>query len=458
MAVCLLAATALAASEEIARKDFAHIIPVSVEGSEGLASATLPLAVYIGSERRDLGDIRVYNNAGESLPHALLSPPANAPQQSAPVKVPVFPLWAQTGVEAGALSVRIEQGSKGAIVGVRGAEKTRAQPRLAGYIVDTSTLRKPIQAIVIDWKTGAKNAGAQGFSGEIDIESSDNLGQWTSRVRGAPLVTLQHDGDSLTLNRVEIPYAEAKYLRLSWPAAQETPEFTQVRVETASQVIDATRTFTTAVGVAAAKPGEYQFDVKAAAPFDRLRVALPNPNTVANVQLLARSRADDPWRPVVSVTVYRMTQGGKEFNSPDIAIYPTPEREWLLRVDGRTQLGQGVPILQAGFLPQRIVFTARGGPFTLAFGSAKASSAAIPIATLVPGYRENEPLQTAITTLGEAQAQAGAPPRESAWMDWRAWNWKQIVLWAVLLLGVALLAWMALRLGGQMKSKETADS
>jgi hypothetical protein len=289
LAVCLLAATTFAAPGEIARKDFAYVMPVTTQGNEGLASATLPLAVYTGSERRDLGDIRVYNSAGDSLPYALLSPPASAPQPSVPVKVPIFPLWAQPGVEAGALSVRIEQGARGAIVGVKGAEKTRTQPRLAGYIVDMSALKKPIQAIVIDWKPAAKAGGAQGFSGEIGVESSDDLGRWISRARGAPLVTLQHDGDSLTLNRVEIPAAEAKYLRLSWPAAQDTPEFTQVRVETAIASIETPRVFTTAVGAIGAKAGEYQFDVKAAAPFDRLRVTLPNANTVANVQLLART-------------------------------------------------------------------------------------------------------------------------------------------------------------------------
>ncbi len=463
LAVCLLAGVVAHAAQpapagEPAARDFVSSMPISVQGAEGLFVATLPLAVYAGSARRDLGDLRVFNGAGETVPYALLSPPTAAREKSAPVKVPIFPLWAPAGVEAGAISVRIEQGNTGAVVGVRGAEKTAGKPRLAGYIADISAIKKPIQAIIIDWKTdagGKQNTETQGagFSGQIDVEASDDFAHWRSRAAAAPLLTLQHQGESLALNRVEIPRVEAKYLRLSWPASQATPVFQQVQIEAVDAAIDTPRTWNGANGAPAAN-GEFSFDLGATAPFDRWRIELPNANTVATVKLLTRTRAEDPWLAVMSPTVYRMTRGGKEFVSPDIDTAAMPQRYWLLRLDPRTSIGPGVPRLSAGFLPQKIVFAARGAaPFTLAYGAPKVQSAAIPLPTLVPGYRDDQPLQAAAASFGDAQTQTVAA-QAPWWMNWRAYDWKQITLWSVLVLGVTLLGWMALRLGSQIKPGE----
>jgi hypothetical protein len=449
----MLAASARAAGpaaiDEPALKDFSGSIPIAIQGGESFHAAELPLPVYAGSERRDLGDLRVFNGAGETVPYALVSPPASGSEKSPPAQVPLFPLWAQAGREAGALSVRVEQNDRGAIVTVHGAEKSKQQPRLAGYLVDVSALNKPLQAIDIDWGTGTSES--QEFTGQITVEAGDDFAHWTTAAAAAPLLSLQHEGHALTLNRVELPRLAAKYLRLSWPAAQATPKFSKIMVEAVDSAVDAPRTWTSAAGQND-KKGEYGFDLKAHAPFDRLRIELPNPNTVATVQLLARSRIEEPWHAVASPTIYRLTRGGKDFVSPDLAVPIVAERFWLMRLDPRTSIGQGVPRLSAGFVPQTIVFAARGAPpFVLAYGAPTATSAAIPISALVPGYREDRPLDAAAATFGEAQRQATAASRPPSWMDWRAYDWKQIALWSVLVAGVALLGWMALRLGKQIQ-------
>ena len=65
------------------------------------------------------------------------------------------------------------------------------------------------------------------------------------------------------------------------------------------------------------------------------------------------------------------------------------ERFWLLRVDQRGGgLGTSTPTLYAGWVPQKIVFAARGNaPFQIAYGSPRASPAAYSVETLVPGWR-----------------------------------------------------------------------
>src|SRR6185503_9163345 len=81
--------------------------------------------------------------------------------------------------------------------------------------------------------------------------------------------------------------------------------------------------------------GEYRFDLGGRFPVDRVRFELPQPNTIAQVELLSRERTDQPWRPVTRGVIYRLRQGGGEIASPEIAIGTNADREWLLRVDQR---------------------------------------------------------------------------------------------------------------------------
>jgi len=446
----LTASAAFAANAADLRPgDFASTMPMEVTSADGLHVATLPFSFFAGSQRRDLGDVRVFNGVGETVPYSLLTPRTAEREKSAALPARVFPLWAQPGAEASELSVRIDQSATGAITVIRGAEKSRKQARLAGYLVDTSAIKKPMQAIAIEWANDA-----QGFAGRVDVASSDDLSRWNCCIASGSLIALQHEGQTLKLNRVELPRVTAKYLRLSWPASQTTPAFVEVWVEQVESVLDAPRTWHTVIAEAGTKAGEYAFKMNAYAPIDRLRVSLPNPNTVATVKLLARSKDDDPWHMVAAPTVYRLTRSGQDFVSPDIEISPTPERSWLLRLDPRTSIGQGMPKLTAGFIPRKIVFAARGAkPFELAYGNPKVASSSIPIATLVPEYHEDKPLEAASATLGEPRSQEIRTGLLSRWLDLNPGDWQKIALWSVLAAGVAILGWMAFRLGRTIHTK-----
>jgi hypothetical protein len=111
--------------------------------------------------------------------------------------------------------------------------------------------------------------------------------------------------------------------------------------------------------------------------------------------------------------------------------------------------------MRAGWLPQQLVFAARGGsPFVLAYGSSTAMSNALPIRTLVPGY--DTPAAPAI---GVAKPQStnvealGGAERLTRPIDAKRW-----LLWSTLVLGVIVLGWMAWRLSRQMSLPATNDT
>mgnify|MGYP000899731487 CR=1 FL=1 len=161
-----------------------------------------------------------------------------------------------------------------------------------------------------------------------------------------------------------------------------------------------------------------------------------------------------PWR-VVASTVYRLGTAGQEVVNPDLAIATSSDRYWLLRVDPRGGgLGTGSVQLAAGWLPQRLIFAARGSPpFQLAYGSATAKPAVFPVATLVPGYRGGDN-----DTLGALPIGRASSGSEHVLAGERAIrtpaDWQGRGLWGSLLLAVALLGWMALRLGRQLGRRD----
>ena len=105
-----------------------------------------------------------------------------------------------------------------------------------------------------------------------------------------------------------------------------------------------------------------------------------------------------------------------------------------LRFDPRSgSIGSEAPTLQAGFVPQEVVFLARGAaPYSLAWGSADVAPANLPLSTLLPGYRSGTApagsmasvqvtalAPVAATANGKpAKEQAAAAPGQSKWLLW----------------------------------------
>jgi hypothetical protein len=427
------------AAPALQAEKFAWSAPLQLDGRGGLYAANATPALYAGLAAADLADLRVRNGAGETVPHAVRLPPAPAAAPPRLAALPVFPLWAGPGEEAGALSVHIEQRPGGTIVHVAGAERGSGRSRLAGYLVDATAVDGTVEALHLEWD-------GSGFAGRLRVEASDDLARWTTRAADAPVLALVHDGHALSARRIAIPGTRAKYLRLSWPAAQQTPEFRAVRAEPPPALPERPRAWQLH-DAARIERATYEIDLGGAPPVDRLRVELPM-NAVFPVEVYARRDRADPWRRTAAATLYRLERGGAVMTQDEIAFAPVTDRHWMLRVDPRADLGAGALRVHAGYVPHEIVFAARGEPpFTLVFGSARANPTALPLGTLVPGYDAARPLQAARAMVGLPQPVVREPGRWPAWLE--AVDRKRAVLWGVLVCGALVLGIAAWRLARQ---------
>lgn len=438
---CLLACTTAAAAEP-RPEQFAYAVPVQIDAAQALQRLEIPQSAYEGAARLDIGDLRVFNGAGEPVPYAFM--PRSAPGTAAAALRPLkyFPLQGARGTTAGALEIHAQRSADGTVVRVIANDGPRKSARtLVGYLVDASALKQPLATIELDWRS------AGDLVGSLRVEGSDDLARWTTLAAAAPLVSLQFDGERLEQKSVELPSVRYKYLRLSWPAEQAPIELITLRGRPRDVQIEPERRWKAVVGSAGEKPGEYLFDLGGRLPVDRLRIGLPQPNTLASVQVFARNRDDQPWQVISTGVLYRLQRDGREIANPDLAVAGSGWRFWLLRVDQKGGgIGQGEPTLQAGWVPQQLVFVARGNPpFQLAYGNAAAQPAAYPIATIVPGWRSDEELQAALAAAGAQRELAGARALRAP-IDYKTWT-----LWGSLALAVVVLAWMAWQLTRQMQ-------
>jgi len=180
----LLLVPALAGAEQ--PRDFAYGIPLRTSGQDALQQLEVPRAVYEGVVRADLGDLRVFNAAGEVVPHAFRPRVTTTKETLPPVAVTLFPIRTDAPAGLEGVELHLERRGDRTVVDLRTREGRPARgTKLVGYLADARALDKPIRAITLELPAGVDQIVAR-----VTIEASDDLRQWATLASGAPVVAL----------------------------------------------------------------------------------------------------------------------------------------------------------------------------------------------------------------------------------------------------------------------------
>jgi hypothetical protein len=427
--------------------DFAATVPLTAQGSEALQRIELPVDVYANVLHADLRDVRIFNAAGEPVPFAFVGDAVPAPQPPETYSPPVFPVWGVPGKRIDQLDVRIEQRADGTLTSIRtvGAPPPTRTTHPINYIIDASAIALPIAVMRPQWETPPEN-----YVGTARVEASDDLKSWRTLVADASLVYLVQGSARLSQDRILTPPTRAKYFRVTF--GSNAPLLVDMQLDAPALRGEPRRQSVRVAGRVGAKPNEIDYDVGVRAPVDRVRIVVRETNALAPVRLESRADPKAPWRTVVSSIAYRLVRDGRDVASPDLAIAISSHPEWRLVIDPASGgLGTPPPDLEVSWPARHLVFLARGaGPFLLAAGNKDAAVAALPISSLMPGYRADAETTLPVAMMGEVRkTPPPAPPLFSNLLGGQ--EPRKIGLWAALILGVAILAVMAWRLSRQMQ-------
>ncbi len=464
--LCMLPGMALSAAAAAQPVQPAHVAPdafayrsrIELSGPGPFHQLALPLAVYQGVQRHDLGDLRVFNGQGEVLPHTLLRIEPATVSQVAETAVPLFPIVGSKESRGDDISVEVRRNGDGTLVAVRQQQASgKGASIVRGAILDASRLQQgSVHSLRLE--VGASAVPFHSFT----LETSDDLQQWRLLKGDAQLVRLEHAGQRIEKNSVEWEADTGKYLRILWAQPEQAPAIVEAKLSsTQTSTGRTTMLWSDPMVPVRTEKDAYEYALPGRMPLEHVRIGLPQANTLVPISIQQyvedasrRHHRHAGWQTFSHEVVFRLQspQGG-EIRSPDIALNRPALDRLRLVVDGRSGgLGSnGAPTLQIGFAPLTLVFLPRGdGPFILAWGASPIPDAALPAGTLIPGYGSGKwsassaSLQP-VTIKGSAQSAAAASKEDGSPAMPKG------VLWSVLIAGVLVLAGMAWMLVRQMK-------
>lgn len=428
-------------------RDFARGYQLQTDGRHAIYQLSLPGEVYRTVVRRDLGDIRVFNKFGERVPHAIRRPPAKQVQESISITLPFFPL--QGARQVSKIDKDFMITDDGTLIRIRttGQVLTAENAEIGGYIIDVSHLKKTIDELEFEI-TGT----AGSYIKQASLQYSHDLNQWLAMTDNLTLAELDYGNYSLKKTAVKLPNRRVKYLRFLWLGRSDGLQINKVSAILDSVTATQERQWLEITGSESKdEPGLFTFDTGGLFAAERINVVLPEENTLIEAGIYSRSDEKQDWRRRYSGLFYKLHVNDNYLEQGDISIPPAADRYWQLRVKTKDGLGSQPPRIRFGWTPNDLYFLARGkGPFTLAFGNGRAQAPGKPIDTLMKVLRDDqEDNLIGRATLGEAIVLMG---REALKHE-RKIPWQRILLWVVLVIGVIVIAYMAVRLFGQMNTE-----
>jgi len=442
--------------------DYAYAWPLRVDGDSAAWQLELTPEVYAVLGHDDLRDLEVVNAAGESVALAPYRPPAANTAHDAIIDLPLFALPASAGQRAddATIQLQVERAADGKLRRLS-ADVGNAAPATRGdVLLDASAVHDPLTALRLDW------SGDASVSARFALAASDDLQHWHDLAGDATVLRLRQEGNVLERHEVALNGAHASYLRLRrLDQGAALPDLKAgVRVVTASTPALPARLWQAAILDGSdtryidkrPAPGDgthpiaFRYHLPAALPASALKLELADDNSVAAGSVLGTDRAgtNPVWSQRATFVAFRLHQGDTSVGNDELARAQGSARTRDWRIELNTAL-ERAPALSVAYRPDRFVFLTQGaGPYRLVAGSARARRGDYPVDAALASLRARlgADWQPPLTTLGARELLSGDSALVAKPATTPVRNWKQWLLWAVLLAAVAVVSGLALSL------------
>ena len=438
-AMSLLAATSIAADSKL--KAFAEGVTLTASGSRPVQDLALPDRVYASVSQWNLADLRVFNANGDAIPHAFCnSKPAVF--SSAALQVPVYDMDARHAADATQSNITLHTADGTSLTVETSADKNHAYGfrNNASYILDLRKVGHDINAVRLDWSLLSGSSETS-----VSLLSSTDLAHWQPIVSNAKLLrAVADDHSTLELSRVELPFGRYQYLRIEPTGDELSIKSANVEYRVATGASQPTW-YSAGVPHAGDEPNELRYDNSHHAPISLLRITPRVENSSVHVAVQSRDREDHAWQTQWTGEIFDLHFDGQTRLNDAIAINTTSASQWRLLFAENTDLPASTPSFEFGYVPAHLRFLAQGtGPYTLAYGNAHLTSVtARACDDLLAGIDVAERNNLIGTpTIGSTQVFGG----KEALVIKKQIPSRTLLLWGILLIGVAVIMKLAFSL------------
>lgn len=451
--LCVLGGTLTSSAAADDEPAFRFRAPIHVQQPGAFVQLPLAPSAYAKTAQGALTDLRIVDADGARVPFAVLAPRASQSQTTEQLRPATLYALPKRPSTSGAWQSPVEVSVQGDRISVkrRSGSDTSVPAASAGWLIDLGE-RKPTdpmpRAVRLSW------SGPAEFSVAYDFDSSDDLREWR-RGSSGQVMALASTAGPLTQPNVALPEGTGRFVRLVWADAGAAPVLTAadaVWTERRDETLDPPAELEVAASPEpAAKRARdadaeraLYFDLGATLPVVELDLRLAPGTRIAPVRVETRATPEAAWRHAASTVFYRLERDGKLGTSPPLALRANVRAVRVLPDERAAALDSAQTQLVSKVQLASIVFASQGKPpLTLLAGSPDARASALPVATLVPALDDERP-RFGKATLGEWTEAADVAKAMQAGERWAAL--RPALLWAVLLAGVAALAWMVWRL------------
>ena len=459
---------------------------ITLQGAGPYHRLVLPAAVYQDTAFADLRDLRIVNAGGLAVPYAWLRHEGPAPQ-TASGKVPLFAVpatAAQSAPTDALLAFKVR--TDGSLVLSKPAGNARAPS--SDWLMDASQIKGRLLQAHFTVVSGTQGIFA------FYLEASDDLRQWRTLAGSAPeqLVVLQQGTQRVERLTVDLHSVQTKFLRLRWLEPQHSAALISTSIDSVQDTWpEPALEWSEPLQAQDCAADHCDYVLPRGVPVHSLRFQLSQTNTLAPLGIAgvkppataaaphhavvhnplyalrrARQQAHTPAAPqevnLLNAVVYRLSLEGKEVLSPVLPLDGGVYSRLRVYTQGAfTALGTTPPTLEIATPQRSLVFLAQGAaPFNVQWSQAPAG-AALGLATVLPGYANNglPTLNTAtlsITSTPAPAAAASGAGQKAPVTNTR--HGRKMWLWGALLLGLALLAAMAVSLLRSLKPSPAQTS
>lgn len=450
---------------ELKPGDFARGIVLECPENGSVCRFTLPVWVYDTLTRPDFRDVCIFNSKGAVIPFTLHHSEEKilyVKETRPSVSLPIFPVYdekRETG--NGKIAWSIVADNSGALINMGGLageqEKKTGDKKPLCYLVDLSTLKTKPQRLEFLWDNSSGNRVVR-----IEISESNDLDIWHTLVDSAVLADVRFGNNHLQQKDINFPAFYSKYLKISGMTENDRIIFNGITAHyEAGNIKDSPREWVRPIlRQDSENPLDYLYDLKGYRPVDRLRVVLPEKNTLIDAVISSRNDLEKDWKVLFQGLLYSLDVQGFAMEKNSVSFERVEDNRFKMTLKGQQNVyGGDAPAMELGFLPHTVFFMAQGeGPYTLAYGSGKDefglgrensmnSFLAVMDDDMKKKLIKDAVLVKKVDLGGEKQLKIHKKP-----------SYGKIMLWIILFSAVLLCGYMSHSLYKQMASDSERDS